>query len=143
VSAYFAVANGRLKLRETEGEPAVLIWYSRPNQVESRTSRYHLVPAPDPLLLKDALSAAQGIRTVVAKRRELYLYHNVRIHLDEVESLGSFLEFEAVLEPGESEEEGHRLLAELRQHFRIEDEALIADSYVDLQLRTKSANDEG
>jgi adenylate cyclase class IV len=33
------------------------------------------------------------------QRREIYLYHNVRIHLDEVEDLGTFLEFEAVLGP--------------------------------------------
>jgi len=33
----------------------------------------------------------------VSKRREIYLWHNVRIHLDAVTGLGSFVEFEAVL----------------------------------------------
>jgi adenylate cyclase class IV len=32
----------------------------------------------------------------VSKRREIYLWHNVRIHPDAVTGLGSFVEFEAV-----------------------------------------------
>ena len=38
------------------------------------------------------LAEALGVRSVVRKRREIYLYHNVRIHLDEVCDLGRFLE---------------------------------------------------
>ena len=52
---------------------------------------------PDAGALKTALVAALGIRGVVHKRREIYLWHNVRIHLDEVAGLGALVEFEAVL----------------------------------------------
>ena len=46
------------------------------------------------------LAAALGIRTVVRKQRTVYLHKNVRIHLDAVDGLGTFLEFEAVMPDG-------------------------------------------
>lgn len=129
---YFHVSRGRLKLRETAGDAAVLIAYSRPDASEARTSRYYLVPAADPESLAAALQAALGIRCVVEKRRELFLYHNVRIHLDDVTGLGTFLEFEAVLTPGDCESDAHKLLADLRRSFGIKDDVLLAGSYADL-----------
>jgi adenylate cyclase, class 2 len=46
--------------------------------------------------LRAALSSALGIKVVVAKKRSLFLWNEVRIHLDEVKGLGNFIEFEAV-----------------------------------------------
>ena len=66
------------------------------------------VPQPETLLV--ALRAAMGIVNVVRKRREIYLWQNVRIHLDDVEGLGQFLEFEAVLSPEIDEAAGRRQL---------------------------------
>lgn len=129
---YFPVPQGRLKLRETASEPAVLIAYDRPDDPASRTSRYHLVPVPDAQQLSAALQSTLGIRCVVEKRRELFLYHNVRIHLDEVTGLGTFLEFEAVLGHDDSEAGAHQLLADLRRSFGIPDDVLLAGSYADL-----------
>ncbi len=49
--------------------------------------------------MAEALDYALGPPVVVvAKRRHLFLWEGVRIHLDEVEELGTFIEFEAVLE---------------------------------------------
>lgn len=129
---YFHVASGRLKLRETDGDRAELIWYDRPDHSGTRASHYYRVPVPDPDLLKDALRAAVGVRVVVNKCRELYLWRNVRIHLDQVDDLGTFLEFEAVLEPEQPEADGDALIADLRAQFGIEESALIACSYADL-----------
>lgn len=129
---YFHVARGRLKLRTIEGRPAVLIWYDRPDGTEVRTSRYHLVPAPDPALLLAALTEALGVRGAVRKRREILLYHNVRIHLDEVAGLGTFVEFEAVLTGEVSAEASHRYLGELGRILAIAPEDLVAPSYADL-----------
>lgn len=103
-----------------------------------RASRYYLVPVSDPQGLAAALSASIGVRVVVQKTRELFLYRNVRIHLDQVSGLGVFLEFEAVLTPEETDAEGHQLLAVLRKRFGINDNALIASSYSDLLLARSS-----
>ena len=60
------------------------------------------------------------------------LHHNVRIHLDTVTDLGTFLEFEAVLGPAVSEEEGRRQVERLRQQFGLATSMLVTGSYADL-----------
>jgi adenylate cyclase class 2 len=129
---YFHVPHGRLKLREIEGQPAVLIAYARPDETSARTSRYHLVPAADPAALKAALADALGIRGEVRKRREIFLWNNVRIHLDAVERLGDFIEFEAVLAPGDSESDAHEVLRVLSSRFGLDLAQLLGPSYPDL-----------
>ncbi|MEE8103913.1 MAG: class IV adenylate cyclase [Planctomycetota bacterium] len=93
---FFGAPRGRLKLREMP-EKSELIFYERPDIAGTRLSRFRLVPVPDATALREALAASMGIRGEVKKRRELLLWKNVRIHLDEVEDLGRFVEFEAVL----------------------------------------------
>jgi adenylate cyclase, class 2 len=129
---YFHCRRGRLKLREITGQTAQLVSYERPDRVDAKGSDYQLVDVPDPAALKQALSAALGVRVVVAKRREIYLVNNVRIHLDEVAGLGEFLEFEAVLSPGRDDASGHQQLAKLQAAFRIQPDDLLAVSYADL-----------
>ena len=94
---YFRVASGRLKLREEEPGDAHLIAYSRPDDPAVRVSSYRVLPAADGTLA--ALSETLGVDVVVEKRRHLLLWETVRIHLDEVTGLGSFVELEAVAEP--------------------------------------------
>jgi adenylate cyclase class IV len=129
---FFRVPYGRLKLREIYGQPAVLIWYDRPNQTEARISSYHLMPMPDPVALKAALTAALGVRGVVRKRREIYLWHNVRIHLDEVADLGTFIEFEAVLSKGEDESTAQERLGFLCRLLDISAADHVGVAYADL-----------
>jgi homotetrameric cytidine deaminase len=94
---YFRVASGRLKLREEEPGEAHLIAYSRPDDPAVRVSSYRVLPAAEGTLA--ALSETLGLDVVVEKRRRLLLWETVRIHLDEVTALGSFIELEAVTEP--------------------------------------------
>jgi homotetrameric cytidine deaminase len=94
---YFHVASGRLKLREEEPGEAHLIAYSRPDDPAVRVSSYRVLPAADGTLA--ALSETLGVDVVVEKRRHLLLWETVRIHLDEVTGLGSFVELEAVADP--------------------------------------------
>jgi adenylate cyclase, class 2 len=136
VDTYFHCPNGRLKLRQIEHSPAQLVWYARPDEAGPKASDYRLVPVNNPETLKAALADAYGIWCVVSKRREIYLYHNVRIHLDEVEDLGTFLEFEAVLGPKVDDEKGRAQLADLRQRFSISDADLLAVSYSDLLAKS-------
>ena len=135
---YFGRARGRVKLREQEagGSPFwdELIEYSRPDSPDARTSTYQRVPVADAAPLRDALDAAYGTLVTVTKRRRLLLWDGVRIHLDEVEGLGSYLEFEAVAEPGADLSAEHEKVERLRAVLGIEDSDLIAGSYSDLLL---------
>ena len=128
---YFAVRYGRLKLREEDPGGATLIAYDRPDTATERVSAYRLVPVPDPDALRSALSAADGVRAVVVKRRRLLMWETVRIHLDEVRGLGSFLELEAVAEPGSDLAHERAQVARLRELLDIRDAALREGSYAD------------
>ena len=131
---YFAGARGRLKLREQEPGEDELIEYRRPDAGEARESDYRRVPVADATALREALDAALGTLVVVEKRRRLLLHENVRIHLDEVDGLGGFVELEGVLgpdaDPGAELENVERLRAQL------EIGELEARSYSDLLLDT-------
>src|SRR5262249_19316191 len=129
---YFQVPHGRLKLREIEGKRAVLIWYERPDCPGVRTSAYYLVPVTEAALLRAALSGALGLRGQVNKRREIYLWHNVRVHLDEVAGLGTFIEFEAVLSGAEEEAASPARLDQLSAALGIDPAGALAPSYADL-----------
>jgi homotetrameric cytidine deaminase len=128
---YFAVPRGRLKLREEEPGGATLIAYERPDEPTERVSDYRLVPVEQPAALRDALAAANGVDVVVDKRRRLLLWETVRIHLDAVDGLGSFLELEAVAQPGSDLARERAQVARLREALEIRDEALLEGSYAD------------
>ncbi len=132
VDTYFRCREGRLKLREIVGRPAELIWYARPDTQAPKASDYTLVPVPEPEALKAVLAAALGVRGVVRKRREIFLHQHVRIHLDEVAGLGTFLEFEAVLGPEVDDALGQAQLADLAARFGITTADLLSNSYGDM-----------
>jgi len=132
VDTYFFCNHGRLKLRQIDGLSAQLIWYAREDQQGPRASDYLLVPISNPETLKSALSAALGVRSVVQKRREIFLYHNVRVHLDEVLGLGTFLEFEAVLGSQLDEAAGRAQVEELIERFAVAPDDLLSGSYGDM-----------
>jgi homotetrameric cytidine deaminase len=140
---YFAAPEGRLKLREESGDGvpsrAQLVAYARPDAATARTSSYRLVDVPDPVALTEALDATLGIVVVVAKRRRLLLWREVRIHLDEVEGLGSWLELEAVA-PAESDlGVEHARVAELRQVLGMTDDRVVAQGYAAMALEAGEA----
>jgi homotetrameric cytidine deaminase len=114
---YFRVPEGRLKLREEEPGEAQVISYARPDDASVRVSDYRVVPAPEGLLA--ALTESLGVDVVVEKRRRLLLWETVRIHLDEVTDLGSFVELEAVADPDSDLSREHAQIAHLRDALQI------------------------
>lgn len=129
---YFAVNNGRLKLREGNIENN-LIYYERSNESGPKSSHFQLVKVEDAAGLKAALEKANGIKQVVKKKREIYYINNVKFHIDEVEGLGNFMEIEAgnVLINKTKEELQQQCNFYLKQ-FGIKEEDFIAVSYSDM-----------
>jgi homotetrameric cytidine deaminase len=138
---YFRVREGRLKLREEEPGEAHLIAYVRPDAAQVRVSSYRVVPVPDPEGMRAALAETNGIDVVVEKRRRLLLWETVRIHLDEVDGIGSFLELEAVAEAESDLDREHSQVALLREALGIGDGALREGSYSDAVRAASSAPD--
>lgn len=130
VDTYFPVREGRIKLREQDPGQDQLIFYHRPDAAEARASDYAIAPATPEL--KPLLAAALGVSAVVAKTRSLWLWENVRIHLDRVDGLGDFIEFEAVLDEAHDDADGHAKLDRLQTAFGLTPSDVLEGSYRDL-----------
>jgi adenylate cyclase class IV len=55
-----------------------------------------------------------------------------RMHLDDVEGLGQFLELEVVLSPGQGDAEGQAIAEELMNRLGVERSDLLEGAYIDL-----------
>jgi adenylate cyclase, class 2 len=131
---YFATPRGRLKLRETPGFQAELVFYERDEASASRPSDYQIAHTPDAEALRLVLSGALGVLTVVRKRRTLLLLDTTRIHLDNVDGLGEFLEIEAPVKPDSDEDAVKRRLDTLVEALDFQWSDCIRASYLDLML---------
>jgi predicted adenylyl cyclase CyaB len=129
---FFVVPQGRLKLRDFGDGRGELIQYDRPDQAGPKQSRYILIPTDDPEGMRRALAAALSIRGEVIKRRRLYLIGNTRIHFDQVEGLGDFIELEAVVGPEQSAQAAQQSAEYLMKQLEIQPTDLIDAAYIDL-----------
>ena len=134
IDTYFKVNKGRLKLREGNIEN-YLIYYERENKEGPKQSDIILFKSAPGSSLKSILVNANGVLTVVDKKREIYFIGNVKFHIDTVEELGTFMEIEAIDEDGSIGKE--KLLEQCEQYlklFEISESDLISVSYSDLLL---------
>ena len=132
IDTYFLIGERRLKLREIEGdEESKLVYYLRENIPGPKVSNIIIVRTVEGEGLKKILSDVLGVKVIVDKKREIYRYRGVQIHLDEVKDLGTFIEFEMEVPRG-SENEGRRYLVDLMRELEIEYKDLVSGSYSDL-----------
>jgi predicted adenylyl cyclase CyaB len=129
---FFNTTAGRLKLRAFSPQSGELIYYVREDSKEAKRSDYLITKTVDPTGLKEALSLALGVRGVVRKRRLLYKSGATRIHLDDVEGLGHFMELEYVVTAGEDFEQAAKAVQELMGRLEISAEDLVSQAYIDL-----------
>jgi predicted adenylyl cyclase CyaB len=129
---FFNVPGRRLKLRECGDGTGELISYVREDHRGPKVSSYVVAEVLSPDALRDVLTHALGVRGVVRKRRTLFLLGPTRIHLDHVEGLGTFVEFEVVLFEHQLDAEGHRVALDLLQKLSIPESDLVDRAYVDL-----------
>ena len=129
---FFVCAAGRLKLRAFSEHEGQLIFCQRPDSAGPKESFYVISPTSSPETLRQALSLAYGVVGRVRKHRTLFMVGRTRIHLDQVEGLGTFLELEVVLAEGEPPETGMAVANELLEKLAIPHHQLIEEAYVDL-----------
>ena len=131
---YFHAAHGRLKLREQRPGRAALIHYERADRSRPRESRYRISPVTRARSVRETLAGALGVRVVVEKDRRVFLWDFARIHLDSVRGLGSFVEFEALVDEHSDPDSAHGRVEFLAEAFRIEAEQVVARGYADMLL---------
>ncbi len=142
---YFTVPSGRLKLREiTKGSScaAELIQYARPDLPGMRLSTYRRIEIvfDQAAGLRAAMIDACGLLTTVTKMRTVLIWNATRIHLDEVESLGHFIELETVLsESDESGELGQKEYEHVVSMLGMGDLEIVSGSYSDLMIEKELA----
>lgn len=112
---YYRAADARFKRREITGGEVHYILYHRRDRTAPKISRYEIMS-------EEAMHARFGTGeftpwVTVKKTRELLRLRNVRIHLDHVESLGSFLEFEVQVSSKCNLRRCHDRVRKLREQF--------------------------
>lgn len=131
IDTYFNVPKGRLKLREGNIENS-LINYDRENINDSKQSDIILYQHEPNIALKNILTKQFGVKIIVDKKRKIYFIDNIKFHFDIVDSLGTFIEVEAI---------------DSKEEFSIEQLKAQCDKYFDffgldkLQLVDKSYSD--
>lgn len=133
VDTYYRIASGKLKKRETIGEPVEYIFYERPLKATAKLSQF--VIYSEEQARERFGTEPLPVWVVVKKKRELYMHGNVRIHLDSVEGLGNFLEFEALVSRDHDIAACTQLVQQLREKFAPVLGELIDCGYADLLAR--------
>ena len=116
---------------------AELIAYDRDEAAPDRPSDYQIARTPDGAALREVLADALGVLAVVRKRRTLLLLDTTRVHLDNVDELGSFLEIEVPVREDVAAAEAQ--LASLIEALGFERADGIRSSYVDIMLEQTAA----
>jgi adenylate cyclase class IV len=112
---YFRLAEGRLKRREAPGEPIEWILYHRRNIVRPKMCDYVILSEAQARRRWGSQSLKEWVKVV--KKRELWMLENVRIHLDNVDRLGRFIELEAAVNNEHDAKACHATINKLRRAF--------------------------
>lgn len=137
---YFKLPDGRLKKREAPGEPIEWIFYHRPDRARPRMCNYSILSDEQARRRWGAYSIKPWL--IVRKTRELWMIRNVRIHLDEVDELGTFIEFEAMVSKEFDVKTCHDAIADLREHFQPILGEPVSVSYCDLMAQQHEEKDQ-
>jgi adenylate cyclase len=129
---FFNCDNGRLKLRIISHQKGELIFYNRKNDRGPKMSEYYISEIHEPNKLLHVLEKSFGTHGVVKKTRRLFIIGRTRVHVDHVEGLGDFIEFEVVLSGEEDPNRGRAEAQNLMNQFGITNDNLIKCAYVDL-----------
>ncbi|XP_059482014.1 uncharacterized protein LOC132200517 [Neocloeon triangulifer] len=136
VDVFFPSKNGRLKLRDEEVDgkrEACLIFYDRPDTKGPKLSTYSKCPlGSSGQQLRGVLAAALGERLAVHKTRHLFMVANTRIHVDEVDGLGNFMELEVGLLDEQTIEDGNKIAKDLMAKLNISETDLLDVAYADM-----------
>lgn len=113
----------------------MLVQYNRSDVAGPKLSQFDVLVTNEPEKLDRMLRTSLGVLGEVKKDRLLFVYEQTRIHLDKVDGLGTFMEFEVCLRPEQTTDDGTEIANKLIQVFGIKDEELMTGAYMDELLQ--------
>lgn len=129
---FFFCNTGRLKIREFQDKTAELIFYQRADNNDASLSSYIRTPVAEPNTLASILAKTLGKRGTVKKQRLLFMVGQTRIHVDQVENLGDFVELEVVLSQNQTTKQGTNIAKSLMEKLGVLENHLESGAYIDL-----------
>lgn len=130
VDTYYKLADGRLKKRETEGQPTEWVFYERPNMARARISQFKIYTENQAFERFGTLQMEPWV--IVRKARDIYIMGHVRLHFDQVDRLGQFVELEALVLPSHNLAKCYAAIDTLRRALGPAIGEAISASYSDL-----------
>lgn len=131
---YYKTGKGRLKLRIINDTEGSLILYNRAEKKNKRISKYTISKTKDYRELDFILRKQFGVLVTVSKKREVYVYNNVRVHIDTVKGLGKFLEIEIIYDEISKAKNQMKLLI---SDLKLDENKFIKVSYSDLLINRR------
>lgn len=129
---YYTIDGARrVKLRSIAGGRAELVEYHRSEASGVRASDYTVTPVRDEAAGLCLVPKDKPL-VIVRKSREILLCDNVRVHLDDVDGLGTFIELEAVLDQRHDEAACRVQVAVFLKALGLGEADLIRASYAEL-----------
>ena len=137
VDTYFAIHEGRLKLRESNRDGTSLIHYRRLDTPLPKESDFEIVPvADDQRKIVDVLRRAIGTSVIVSKHRATYRLDHTLVNLDTVDDLGTFIEVEV---DAATEASPGDVVRRLELAFGLTPADLVPWSYADLKVMQEAS----
>lgn len=141
---YYVVNDGRLKLRQEEGNTGYFIRYYRDNLLSEKISKYYTYNIPNIEEFDVIFNNAMQTKIIVEKERTLYLYKNARIHLDKIvglpETKSLYVEIEVVIKNEEDDKKSNELMEELLIMMDLKNSEVIALGYREIVLEHEIQN---
>ena len=141
---YFRVLSGRLKKREAlidgQPEPVEYIRYERDDRSRAKVSTFQIMSEDE--FRERFGTQALLVWLTVLKQREVFILDNARIHLDDVETLGRFIEFEVLVSRQNNLARAHETIEQLRATFAPAMGEPISGSYSDLLAQQTDSTDD-
>jgi len=137
IDTCFRLSEGRLIKRDVVGEPPEWIAYDRQNAPYARECSFTIFSERE---AHDRYGARElPTWTIVRKRRELWIAGAVRVHLDMVDRLGWFIEFETLVSKKQDAAKCRALIEAVRDEMRLALGEAVGASYSDLAAEALTA----
>lgn len=131
---YFQNEKGRLKVRDSNGEKSV-IYYNRIEDGRERWSKFHFIKINEPNEWVKFFDLFMERLITVKKHRTLFHYKKTRIHVDQIKSLGNFIELETNM--NSSKKRAREEFDYLCKYLELNGGEQILNSYSDMILKNR------